>query len=78
MPTNRVTLTKTAIQLSNGSAAVFAESSNGIPFRFAVSNDSPDKRSYHTANELNINEGFCVWAWSPTADSISLIVSVAD
>lgn len=78
MATVKHNLTATPVRISDGTKKVYAQSLDGLNFKYVQSTASPDKSVFHLGREVSIGEGFSIWAWNPTTMPITLIVSTAE
>lgn len=77
MATQKIILTKTPVQISNGTKEVFAQSMNFKNFRFVQKATMPtDLTMYHVGTEISVGVGFSIWAWA--IDRVVLVVSTQE
>lgn len=77
MATQKIVLTSTPVQISNGTKEVFAQSMNFKNFRFVQKSTIPtDLTMYHVGTEISIGVGFSIWAWAE--DRVVLVVSTQE
>ncbi len=78
MPTEVKTLTKTPVQITNGTNSALIQSISNRNFSFAHSDTSPDTSvPSHTAREISVASPFKVWIWSGAETDVKVVVSVA-
>lgn len=77
MATQKIILTETPVQISNGTKEVFAQSMNFKNFRFVQKATMPtDLTMYHVGTEISVGAGFSIWAWA--IDRVVLVVSTQE
>ncbi len=76
--TQIITLTKTPVQITNGTNSAFIQSASTREFSFAHSASSPNTAlGAHTSRELFVAPPFSIWIWSAVEEPIRVSVSVA-
>lgn len=74
----RITLTATPVQITNGSNYAFIQSANGHEFSVAVGDTSPAiSNAWQQVKEISIAPPFIVWARSQTGYPMEIKVSTA-
>ena len=77
MATQKIILSNTPVQISDGTKEVFVQSMNFKNFRFVQKSTIPtDFTMYHVGTEISIGVGFSIWAWS--IDEVVLVVSTQE
>lgn len=76
--TQIITLTKTPVQITNGTNSAFIQSASTREFSFAHSATFPNTAlGAHTSREVFVASPFSVWAWSAVEEPVKVIVSIA-
>lgn len=82
MAATKFTLTQTPTQILDGSKAAYVQELRGKHTRFTCSPTQPDPATVPYCsilkNDLSVSEGFPVWAWTPTSETIELTVLTAE
>lgn len=78
MPAKTFKLTQTPVQILDGTRAAYVQEVRGRLTRFTVSKTEPDPATTPYGqilnNDLSVGAGFPLWAWTPSAASIELVV----
>jgi hypothetical protein len=82
MAATKFTLTQTPTQILDGTKAAYVQEIRGSYTRFTATTTAPDPATvpYCTIlkNDLSVTQGFPVWAWTPTAETIELAVLTSE
>lgn len=78
MAATKFTLTQTPTQILTGTRAAYIQEIRGKNTRFTASQTAPNPATTPYGqilnNDMSIAIGFPLWAWTPTAEPIELVV----
>ena len=75
-------LTQTPTLIADGTKAAYIQEIIGSGTRFTVSSSAPDTATVPYCkilkNDLAVSAGFPIWAWTPTATTITVTVLTSE
>ena len=82
MPSQTFVLTTTPTKILDGTKAGYVQEIINTGTRFTVSSSAPDTATVPYCkilkNDLAVSVGFPIWAWTPTATSITVTVLTSE
>ena len=82
MPSQTFVLTTTPTKILDGTKAGYVQEIINTGTRFTVSSSAPDTATVPYCkilkNDLAVSAGFPIWAWTPTATSITVTVLTSE